>query len=281
VWLSDALEKIDSAAPIDVISDGLWSTRMAGIDVRDMAIGEVLTKLGRGCGHRWWKQDGFVMMQSRTLSGDRLAEPPATLVSRWAEQIDRGWFGLDEFSDMAALPDAQAMTLQDMSASEQFPMFMSPLNNTRSQLLFWNTLTPAQRRKALGSGLSYTELTPDQQPLFVLAATDPSASQQNSVVPDAAVMAKARVRIETQERACWGVHRMGPFATWRIARGPDPDNAIEKREDAVKRFLASDGSIPPADIQAMTLVVHSFVYETPAEPISRAMLQLPPRWEQN
>lgn len=281
IWLTDALEKIDESVPLDAISDGLWTTRLPGIDVQNTPVGDVLNKLGRGCGHRWWKQDGFVMIQSRTLAADRWAEPPATAVARWAEQIDRGEFGLDEFSQIAALPDAQALTIQEMSASEQFPMFLSPLSSARSQLLLWNSFSPAQRRKALGSGLTYAELSPPQQQLFVLAATDPNASPQSAAVPDAAYLQQARLRIETQERACWGVHRMGPFATWRIPRGPDPDSSIDKRDEAVKRFLASDSSIRPDDIQAMTLVVHSFVYETDKEPLSRAMLQLPPRWEAN
>lgn len=281
IWLTDALDMIDKAASIDVISDGLWTTRLAGIDVRTMPVGDVLTKLGRGTGHRWWEQGGFVMMQSRTLSADRWAEPPATAVSRWRDQIEHGWFGLDEYAELAALPDAQAMTLQDMSAAEQFPMFLSPLTNSRSHLLLWNALTPAQRRKALGLGLPNAELTPQQQQLFVLAATDTSASQLSSTNLDAVFFAHARLRIETQERPCWGVHRMGPFATWRIPRGSDADSAIEKREDAVHRFLASDSSIRAEDIQAMMLIVHSFQYETEKEPFSRAILQLPPRWEAN
>jgi hypothetical protein len=282
IWLTDALLKLDESVPMDVISDGLWSSRLPGIDAVNAPLGEVLTKLGRACGHRWWKQDGFVMMQSRTLSADRWAEPPATAVTRWSELIDHGEFGLDEFAEIAALPDAQAMTLQEMSASEQFPLFLSPLSSARGQLLLWHDLTPAQRRKALGSaGLPYSEMTPQQQQDFVLAATDPSASLQSSAVPDAAFLSRARLRIETQERACWGVHRAGPFATWRIPRGSDPDNAVEKREEAVRKFVASDSSIRPDDIQAMTLIVHRFIYETTKEPLSVAVVQMPARWEPN
>jgi hypothetical protein len=282
IWLTDAIAKIDESAYMDVISDGLWSSRLAGIEAVDAPVGEVLSKAGRACGHRWWKQDGFVMMQSRTLSADRWAEPPATAVTRWSEQIDHGDFGLDEFSDIAALPDAQAMTLQDMSSAELFPLIMSPLASSRGQLLLWHDLTPSQRRKALSpAGLGYSELTQQQQQDFVLAALDPNASLQSAAVPDAAYLTKVRLRIETQERACWGVHRPGQFATWRIPRGSDPDNAIDKREEAVKRFLASDSSIRAGDIQAMTLVIHRFVYETIKEPFSVANVQMPARWEPN
>ncbi len=278
-WLVDALEVLDAAAPFDSLSDGLWTTRIAGIDMREMPVGDILTRLSRATGHHWWKQGGFVMIRSRTLDADRWAEPPATAVARWKEQIDQGNFRLEDFAEVASLPDAQAMTLQEMSAADQFPAFLSPLNNARGQLILWDALTPAQRRKAFGAGLTYSELSPQQQQLFVLAATDPGASPQSAAIPDARYLARARLRIETQERPYWGVRKPGPFANYRLPRGADPDNAIEKREDIVRRFQSAEAGLKAGDVQAMTLVFHSFIFEAEKEPFARATIQLPPRWE--
>jgi hypothetical protein len=278
-WMSDAIDKIDSTAPLDCVMDGLWTTRINGIDMQGIPLGDALTRLSRATGHHWWKQDGFVMIQSRTLEADRWAEPPATSVARWKEQIDRGSFQLEDFAEIASLPDIQAMTLQEMATTDQFPPLASPLTNIRGQLALWNILTPAQRRKASGMGLNYSELDPKQQQAFVLAATDPAASPQSAAVPDAKFLTGTRLKVETQERAYWGVHTNGPLSTYRIPRGADADGVVEKREDIVRKFISAASTLKPDDIQPMTLVFHSFVFETDKEPFSRATVQMPPRWE--
>ena len=278
-WIADAIDKLDSAKPFDCVTDGLWTTRINGVDMKDIPFGDALTRLSRATGHQWWKQDGFVMIRSRTLDADRWAEPPATSVVRWKDQIDRGTFQLEDFAEIASLPDIQAMTLQEMASTDQFPLLASPLTNIRGQLALWNILTPAQRRKASGRGLTYAELEPKQQQAFVLAATDPAASPQSAAVPDAKFLTGTRLKVETQERAYWGVHTNGPFSTYRIPRGADADGIVEKREDVVKKFIGAAPTLKPEDIQPMTLVFHSFVFETDKEPFSRATVQMPPRWE--
>lgn len=277
--LSDALDQLDHQRPLNVIADGFWSTHLAGADLKQKPLGEVLTLLARTTTHRWWKEDGFIFLQSTRYGADRAAEPPATALARWREEADRGLTQLEDFAEIALLSEAQSITLQEMAMVGQFPVSLSPLGTIRSHLVLWNSLTPPQRRKALNGGLPYTEMTVPQQRFYILAATDPNSSPQSSDIPNEKLLSRARLRLENQEKKYWGVRRNGPLSTYRIPRSNDPDTGIASRDEAVTRFQQSQVGIRKSEVQPMTLALVLFYYETDNDTLARGYVQLPPRWE--
>jgi hypothetical protein len=277
--LSSALEQIDKALPIDVIADALWSTQIAGANMAQIPVGEALTRLARTTGHRWWKQDGFIMIRSLSYDADREAEPPSLAVSRWISQYDRGLFDLDDLAEVAALPYNQAVTLQDMGMRGAFLMLISPLSNGRSHLQFWNSLSLPQRRKATKSGIGFAELSSAQQSLYVMAASDTSSPVRAAVL-DEKVLARSRMRIETRQASLWGVRRAttnyGP-----LPRVADAENGNSiSRDEAWRRYQGVDSSIQREEVQPMVKSYVAFICEDDRGLLSHIMIDLPPRWEE-
>jgi hypothetical protein len=277
--LSDALAKLDEARPLDVVADGFWSTRIPGADMRAVPVGEALTRIARSCGHRWWKEDGFVMLQTRALPADRDAEPPATAVARWVELNDSGLFGLDELAEVASLPDARGNTLLEMGTAGLFPVMLSPSHPGRAHLVLWNGLDRAQRRTAIDRGLAYADLPAAAKRLYLLAASDPGSPQTAFANATEEVVAKSRLRVILQEKECWGVRRSGAESTWQIERSTDGNLGIGTRAEALRRFQQLDASIKEAEVQAMVRAQVQFQYEGEMGVFARTLLNLPPRWD--
>jgi hypothetical protein len=219
------------------------------------------------------------MVRSEDLASDRDAEPPSTAVARWSDQIARGLFTIDDLAEIAALPDTQASTLQDMATHGLFPIIYSPLQPARSQLVLWQSLDRSQRRKASSAGLVYKDLKPDQQKLYLLASTDPSSAQMVADAVDESRIAGTRLHITTQEASYWGVRRPGPASTWRLPHGDAGDGNSLNREEALKRFQQLDNSITLKEIQVSVHTLVVFTYETEQGLLSRARFTLPARWE--
>jgi hypothetical protein len=275
--LSDALEQIDSALPMDMIADALWSTRLAGVNMTKLPVGEALTKLSRTVGHRWWNQDGFILIRSQSYDADREAEPPSTAVARWVAQYDRGLFTLDDLAEIAALPHSQAMTLYEMGSRGVFPMLISPLSSGRSHLQLWNALSLQQRRKAMKAGIGFSELSPAQQGLYVMAASDTSSPVRAAVLDEKA-LARSHMRVEIREMSGWGVKRAVGTYDWHVPRAADTESDAVSRAQAWKQFAGLDASIKLEEVRSMTKSFALFLCEDERGLLSHFTVAIPPRW---
>lgn len=266
--LGEALEALDSANPIDVVSDGLYSTRIAGFRVDREPLGEALNRLGGMTLHRWWKEEGFIFLRSLSYESDRRKEPPATSVNRWSERTRLGILDLDDLAEIASLPDLPFSTFLTMSIRGDFPEPMDAVGRVRDHLRLWNTLSSTQRRKARATGIPVTELSSEARTRYMVALRDPRAdagggSRATPISPT------AKFRIETREGRFWGV-RVG--ATTSIS-------GVSSREDATQQFRRQDPSIKPSEVKSVVYTTIFFLYEDSQKLAARAVLTLPAKWE--
>jgi hypothetical protein len=276
--LGDALELLDRAHPADMIADAFWSTRMTGVNLNETPFGEALSRLARLTRHRWWKQDGFVMVQSRAYAADRSAEPPATAVARRVERYKNGLMDLDDYADIAALPAVRLSTLTDMAARGALPPAFAQITRARSHLLLWHALTRAQKRQTGKEGVPWAEMTPEQQRLAERSFADVLANY-GAVARAAQLAARIRFRVETQESRVWGLRRESAKAILMAGR-QGIALALPSREEALRYFQQLDPEIKPEDVKEGTRTVFDFLYDLGGEyPTLSARLFLPTRWK--
>lgn len=275
--LGDVLDALDKAHPVNVVADAFWTGSLPGFEAADVPVGEILDRLCRMLGRTWRKEDAFVLIQSRDISAEREAEPPATVVRRWTEAVEKGLFTLEDMADIATLPDSQLITLSEMAMRGDFPVLYSPLHNGRSHLRLWSSLSSSQRQKAKGEGLSYKELGDSTRLEFILAATDPSARQLSSVPADEDQITKGRLRVAQRETQEWRIRGKRGATTWNVPK-VDAENQPVSREEALKRFRSLDDSIEIEDVQLMVRIGVTFSYDSDKGPIAMSWVELPPRW---
>lgn len=275
--LGDALEALDKAHPVNVVADAFWTGSLPGFEAADTPVGEILDRLSRMLGRTWRKEGSFIFVRSRDFSADREAEPPATVVRRWTEAVEKGLFTLEDQAEIATLPDSQLVTLSEMAMRGDFPILYSPLHNGRSHLRLWSSLSSSQRQKAKGEGVSYKELGDSTRLEFVLAATDPSARQLSSVPADEVQITTGRLRVAQRETQEWRIRGKRGATTWNVPR-MDAENQPVSREEALKRFRSLDDSIEIEDVQLMVRIGVTFSYDSDKGPIAMSWVELPPRW---
>ena len=137
-----------------------------------------------------------------------MAEPPATAVGRWAQHAGSATLALDDYAEIAVLPDPKYGTLNLMAVNGAFPAPLYPVSQGRQHLALWHSLTRAQRRQASTEGISYAKMTPAQQKVFVRAVSDPAYSVPTSYL-NQALLDTARVRVQNRETRLWGVRTKG------------------------------------------------------------------------
>lgn len=266
--LGMALGALARECPIDMIADGFWSTTLAGFSAQEMPLGEALTTLSRMTAHRWWMQDGFVMVRSLNYAIDRWAEPPASAVERWAASAERGALEMDDCAEMAALPDQQFSTLLQMSLRGAFPEQIHTIQQSRNHLRLWHALTRAQRRSAQAEGVPYARMTPEQQRHFIQAASEQRSSRSPGRAWSSSILEKARFRLTMRENRQWGLRRDGN----RSIIG------VTTREEAVRQFQQGDPSVKPEEVQEVVTTSVTFLYEHEQGLLARGWFSVPTRW---
>jgi hypothetical protein len=265
--LGTALGKLGEGYALDIIADCFWPGRISQVEFRDVPLGEVLTALARMSSHRWWRQDGFIMMQSTLYALDRRAEPPATALDRWRERAKAGSLELDDYAEMAALPEPQLDTLVQMGNAGDFPESLMAVSQARYHLALWNALTRAQQRRAKAEGLPYSELNSEQRRLYTLAATDPVAIRVSVYLVNASLKA-SRLRVYLRENRYWGLRRDGNSSL----------SGFTNKEDALRQFQLADPSIQAKDLEPVTLTSIIFIYQGNEGDLARGWFSLSPRW---
>ena len=273
--LGQALMELSRRVRVDVIADAFHTTRIAGIKADNKPLGEALSSLARMTGHRWWKQDDFVMLRSLTFESDRRREPPATAVSRWVQRSRANALELDDYAEISGLTDSQIATLSRMQVRGEFPDSLQPITQVRDHLRFWNSLAQSQRRKARSEGITYESLSAEQKKLYSSAIRDPRASafsrsRSINVGATADTIARSRLRLIVRETRIWAV-KVGDQA--RLGgNGP--------KEEALQSLQRENPNTRLEDIRSLVLTTLTFAYETDRGiPISQAWATLPQRWE--
>lgn len=267
-----ALDAIDRFRPTDLIADAFWSTRIAGIDLKNVPLGEALTSLARMTGHRWWKSDGFVCVRSLNYAIDRGAEPPAISVSRWAQHASNANLTVDDYAEIAVLPDPKYATLNQMALNGAFPAPLYPVSQGRQHLALWRALTRSQRRQAASEGVWYSKMTPAQEKLFVRAVSDPAYTVPTAYLTQA-LLDTARVRIQNRETRLWGVRAKG--------RAEGQMSGAASREEALQYFSQIDPQLRLSDVVPYVTDSVSFLYDCDRGYFARGVVTLPPRWAQD
>lgn len=266
--VGDALEQIERAHPQDMIADSFWSTRIAGVDLQNQPTGDVLSTLCRMTDHKWSRQDGFVLVQSRNFAVDRWSEPPASQVRRWVERSAKNQIEIDDLAEIAALPDQKLATVNLMTSVGAIPTQTSMINQARMHLLFWNALTRPQRRKARAEGVPYTQMTPEQQKLFVRCLTETNYGTPVKA-PAADILAKSRLRVEVRASRVWGLKPLP---------GNSPQmTGANSREDALVFFQQSDPKVQLKDVVRYLNESFIFYYVSEQGFLGNGYLSLPYR----
>jgi hypothetical protein len=274
--LGQALLELSRSTRVDSIADAFHTTRITGIRVTEKPLGEALSSLARMTGHRWWKQDDFLMIRSLNFDSDRRKEPPATAVARWIERCKSGGLEEDDYAEIAGLTDAQLATLSRMQLRGEFPDALQPVTNAKTHFRFWNSLSLSQRRKAKMEGIAYSSLSNTQKALYTTAIRDPRASSygrgrnQSSGNTSPESIATSRMRLIVRENRIWAVKRGDSL---RLASNVP-------KEEALAQLQREDPSIKLGEIRSMMYPVLTFMYETErGSPITQAWATLPQRWE--
>jgi len=222
--LVEPLDQIDTVQPLDLIADAFMTSERQPVRVDGVRLGDALSQIASLYHHRWWLEDGFVMMRSRYYGFERFREPPMSLLERFIAHSDHGEIDLDDLGQVAALPDYQfnmvlAILLQGWSDHRADPLYLG-----RGDLLFWNALTPAQRGLARGPGLAYDMLAPALKRMFALAAagrltlgSSPSAPGKMWTSEE---LRGAMFRIAIQDAKGWG-YRNKTSALPEIGASPE------------------------------------------------------------
>lgn len=270
--LGEGLRRLTDRKPIHIIADSFWTSLIRSRDIRGETVGDALTYLARQTNHRWWKQDGFVMVKSLEYESDRWSEPPAEAMQRWIERSERSQLDLDDFAEMAALPEHKYNTLNELSVRGIFNLQMYIVTQARDHLQLWNLLSRSQRRKARAEGILYADMTPEQKRLYQRIATDPLSP---SIIPSrtresqAQTLEKASLRLETREQPLWSVRGKPNMIV----------GSLSSREEALRYFQQSDPKLQLKDIRDGVSVSISFIYQNDNRQLARGWVTLPPRWE--
>jgi hypothetical protein len=146
----------------------------AGTTVR-----EALDIVARAYGYFWWKQDGWYLFRHRLWPEEaRVAVPDSLLrslgeVARAGNRLDH-----DSLALLAELSDEQLLSLNLAGRAEGRPtapvaaLELGQLDLARRGLQFYRSLTSPQRELAIGTGLPFSYLFPNQQREFAVLAYD-------------------------------------------------------------------------------------------------------------
>jgi hypothetical protein len=270
--LGEVLRRLTDRKPVNVIADSFWSSLIRSREIRGETIGDALTYLARQTNHRWWKQDGFVMVKSLEYESDRWSEPPAVSMLRWIDRAEKSQLDLDDFAEMASLPEHKFNSLNELSVRGIFNLQLYIVSQARDHLQLWNLLSRSQRRKMRAEGILYSEMTPAQKRLFERIAIDPLSP---SIIPSrtretqAQTLLKASLRLETREQPLWSVRGKSNLIV----------GSLSSREEALRYFQQSDPNLQLKDIRDGVSVSVSFVYQNAERQLARGWVTLPPRWE--
>lgn len=270
--LGEGLRRLTDRKPIHIIADSFWTSLIRSRDLRGETVGDALNYLARQTNHRWWKQDGFVMVKSLEYESDRWAEPPAEAMQRWIERAEKSQLDLDDFAEMASLPEHRFNTLNELSVRGIFNLQMYIVTQARDHLQLWNMLSRSQRRKTRAEGILYADMTPAQKRLYERIATDPLSP---SIIPSrtreslAQTLQKASLRLETREQPLWSVRGKPNMIV----------GSLSTREEALRYFQQSEPKLQLKDIRDGVSVSVSFIYQNDNRQLARGWVTLPPRWE--
>lgn len=270
--LGEGLRRLTDRKPIHIIADSFWTSLIRSRDIRGETVGDALTYLARQTNHRWWKRDGFVMVKSLEYESDRWSEPPAEAMQRWIERAERSQLDLDDFAEMAALPEHKYNTLNELSVRGIFNLQLYIVTQARDHLQLWNLLSRSQRRKTRTEGIRYADMTPAQKRLYERIATDPLSP---SIIPSrtresqAQTLEKASLRLETREQPLWSVRGRPNMIV----------GSLSSREEALRYFQQSDPKLQLKDVRDGVSVSVSFIYQNDNRQLARGWVTLPPRWE--
>ncbi len=277
--LGDVLSAISEKVPFDFVADGFWSGHFRFEEFRNVSLEESLSRITKMAMRSWHETNGFQTFGPSNVCEERQYEPPATRLTHWLELLDHSQFTMDEFAELATLPQGKLTTLVEMSRFGVVPPFVAQLQMAKSHLELWNGFDRTMRRLAYSEGVAYKDLPANLQRFYLIAATDPAMTQYTQLITDASAVAQSRIKVVSMDVQQWRVKKPGPTATWRIGRGDDPENGLMNREDALRRFQMLDKSLKLKDILPVVQTTVSLIYSTPERTISRGYIELPLRWE--
>jgi hypothetical protein len=178
VTSADVLEAVHHATGLPIVSD--YYTRLhkpEAVSSPNQPLFDALNRVADAMRMRWNKDGSWLQFRSASYYDDRLKEVPNRLLARWtASRRQHGVLTLDDFCEIAQLPDAQ-LDAEEMAkgASACFGLVEWDMARglLRQHLRFLAQLTPAQRQEAMSDrGLVFPRMTLAQQQRFISLAID-------------------------------------------------------------------------------------------------------------
>ncbi|MGV3720635.1 MAG: hypothetical protein ACO1SX_06965 [Actinomycetota bacterium] len=170
------------AQGLDVASDSFIRARLdPSLLTGKKSLGEILTLLSEELDVTWRKEGRLLLLSSRSRVFDRDAEAPDRVIRPFrARMLTQPSPTLDDFAQLAAnLTDSQCRGLTDCwgwyfeGANIPPPWVSGGLYEARHHLRLWGSLTPTQRREAIGGQLSVDAMSGAQKRLCGLAISAP------------------------------------------------------------------------------------------------------------
>jgi hypothetical protein len=178
VTSADVLEAVHRVTGLPVVSD--YYTRLykpEAVSAVNQPLFDGLNRLADSMRTRWNKDGSWLQFRSASYYDDRLKEVPNRLLTRWtASRRQQGALTLDDFCEIAQLPDAQ-LDAKEMAegASKCFGLVEWDMARglLRQHLRFLAQMTPPQRQEAMSAqGLEFPRMTLAQQQQFISMAID-------------------------------------------------------------------------------------------------------------
>ncbi len=270
----DALQK---RLPFDVVADAFWTTDIS-LNAQPLApLGSILDAIAQQCTHDCWLDGGFVSLRSKFFAADRVAEPPATSIYKWAQRANKDLCTIDDYAEIAALPGRQLASAIRVLERAKLREHTSVIYQAQSALEFWNSLSRTQRTAAREQGLKYADLTVSQRPLFQAFANERDRL-------------RSQVRSET-ERSLDELTSMTFRAIitdspiFRAARNEKGQGAMLMSgisiEEVYEQIRTIVPSIKLSDITKMITTTAQFTYGNSRRYTTRTFVRLPVRADPN
>jgi hypothetical protein len=223
---ADLLEALHRATGLPIIAD--YATRL--IAPGDAPRGErplylLLKEIADLMALRWQIEDGeWLRFRSLTRDLDERREVPNRLLARWAESRRRhGALTLADLTEIAQLPQAQldgremAEGARALWGLAEWPLAVGGL---RHHLRFFAGLTSEQQARATdAAGLSFAELSPEQQQGFLALAFG-----STDAAPPLEELDKAALRVDYMVPGAYEWRVPGPsWLSWVVPLDPGPE----------------------------------------------------------
>ncbi len=274
-FLARALAALEQEAPLDLIGDAFYRTPRIPLNVQKSPIGEALTTICRNAEHRWRYNAGFVQVKDTGYAEARAAEPSIFRLRFWAALSDDSLLSLDRLSEIASQTIPRFQTSMYVLAEARGMEQWHEILPARSHLLFWNSLSMAQRSAALSTnGLAFRKLTGSQKNMFAHVSMNPGYREDafsTATQPEwtEETLANASLIVTRQVQPMWGTR--GSDGSMYASGSPTREMALMNLRRNNQPF--SDSAV--WDIQKPT---YRFRYGVPDGIGATALIQLPSIW---